>query len=96
MKKWENLTDKTKHFIIGFIIASAYIFSGMYIGYEYEVVASQSVALLFIVGASKEVYDYVTTRWFGQKHTVEVADMLYTVIGAMPYFVFHVLSGMGS
>ena len=60
--------DKQKHMAAGAIVSLSAFFIG----------PQQALILAFIVGAYKEVWDY----FFGG--TVDLWDIVYTVLGALP------------
>ena len=95
MKKWNELGDKARHAIVGFVLATVWIIGAMTLGESYATATSQSIALLIIVGGLKEAYDFVSSKWFGANHTADIMDMFATVAGALPYFIIGILGQMG-
>ena len=64
--------DKLLHFIAGLAIALASIYLGLW----------ASVAIVFITGLFKETWD-----WFNPPHTVDILDLVATVMGGIPVWV---------
>ena len=69
--------DKANHFIVGTIIYCLALF-----------MLSPVLALIpvMIAGGAKEAYDY-----YSGKGTPDIADFLYTVLGAIPVLMTHII-----
>jgi hypothetical protein len=64
--------DKKKHIIAG-------LFIGLVFG-ELLVLAG---IILVVVSVGKELYDFLTDKYLGIKHDVEVLDALATIVGGL-------------
>ena len=69
--------DKKKHLIAGFIVCAIV---SMLFGYIVGFVSA------LVAGAGKEAYDYFT-----KKGTPEIADFLYTAVGAVCFLIVSAL-----
>ena len=72
--------DKIQHFLAGFIISAIIgLFNSIF-----------GLILAILAGVGKEVYDYVSNRYYQGKHTVDLYDCLATVLGGLiGYNVVH-------
>lgn len=77
MKKLLIPVDKANHFIAGALI---YCIASLFLT---PIVA---LAPVTIIGAAKEVYDK-----YSKKGTPDIIDFLYTVAGALPVLLTHIL-----
>lgn len=69
--------DKKKHLVAGFFVCAIV---SMFFGYIVGIIAA------LVAGAGKEAYDYFT-----KKGTPELADFLYTAVGAVCFLVVSAL-----
>jgi len=85
------MSHKGLHFVAGFVATTVMGFRAMFYygfnGVVFEEYASKAVALTFILGVGKEVYDAISNKFLSGSHTVEAKDAWYTIIGSMPYFL---------
>ena len=74
--------DKIQHFLAGFIISAIIGLFNSLLG----------LILAILAGVGKEVYDYISNRYYQCKHTVDLYDCLATVLGGLiGYNVIQVL-----
>jgi len=69
--------DKQYHFMAGFFI---YLISMQWFSIGFDLIP------VVAIGTAKEVYDYVS-----KKGTPDVNDLLFTIYGAIPLFIFKIL-----
>lgn len=67
--------DKILHLVAGALITgiSWFVFANLIIAF----------ALCTVAAFGKELYDYCYNRYIKQKHQVELADALYTLLGGL-------------
>lgn len=66
--------DKLYHLIAGFIIASVvYMFLG----------TNWAIGSTLVAGIGKEVYDYISSTYWGASHSVDILDAFATVLGGI-------------
>lgn len=69
--------DKIQHFLAGFIISAIIgLFNSIF-----------GLILAILAGISKEIYDYISNKYYSGKHTVDLYDCLATVLGGLIGFI---------